>query len=80
MAIERAEESSEIEMNSPMEMDGEELPMSLTGGKDISPGDVVRIQVVSVDPENGTWRGKYAETAPKRSAIDMTAAGEEMEA
>lgn len=75
MAIEsRAEELSETEgMSSEMEMEGEELPFSLLGGQEVEPGDVVRITVVSVDPESGSWRGKYATGAPARSAIDETA-------
>jgi len=78
MAIERAEEFSESEevspdMKSEMEMEGEPLPQSLLGGKQVSPGDVVRIAVVSVDPESGTWHGKYADSKPMKSAIESEA-------
>lgn len=60
------------EVSEDMSLEGSELPMELLGGMEVSPGDVVRIQVVSVDPESGMWRGKYASGAGK-SAIDETA-------
>lgn len=65
-----------------MSLEGSELPMELLGGMEVTPGDVVRIEVVSVDPESGMWRGKYATGKPKRSAIDEAASTvtEEMEA
>ncbi len=43
--------------------EGETLSMSLLGGNEVKPGDVVRIKVVSVDDQNGTWQGEYAEPA-----------------
>ena len=75
MAIERAEELSETEeLPSEMELEGEELPMTLLGGMDVAPGDIVRIKVVAApDEESGMWRGVYASDTPKRSAIDEAA-------
>ena len=76
MAIESVEELNETEEVSPeseMEMEGEELPISLLGGMTVEPGDVVRLSVVSVDADTGTWRGKYASDKPKASAIDEMA-------
>lgn len=74
MAIERAEELSETEEVSEMELEGEELPLTLLGGQSVSPGDIVRIKVVAVpDDESGMWRGVYASDKPKTSSIDEMA-------
>ncbi len=83
MVSEMEEVSPDMEMESEMEMDGEELPLSLLGGMEVSPGDVVRITVVAGPDENGTWRGRYASNKSKGSAIDemseeITATGEEV--
>lgn len=54
-----------------MEMDaGETLSMSLLGGKDVKPGDVVRIRVQSVNDEDGTWQGVYAEEAAEDMGVE----------
>ena len=38
------------------------LPMSILGGQEVKPGDVVRLEVVSADGDNVTV--KYASEAP----------------
>jgi len=48
---------------------GETLSMSLLGGKEVKPGDVVRIRVQSVNDEDGTWQGAYAESKPQSSRL-----------
>lgn len=71
MAIESKIEEVEIP-----EAEGSDLDPELLGGNmDVEPGDVVRIVVVSgINPETGTWRGKYAENDSKKpSAIDEMA-------
>jgi hypothetical protein len=65
MAVERSQTFSPLDAPAPapaMPMEGgETLSMSLLGGKEVKPGDVVRIVVQSVDDENGTWQGAYAD-------------------
>lgn len=75
MAIERVEELDDTEEVSEMELEGEELPVTLLGGMEVSPGDIVRIKVVAApDGDSGMWRGVYAsDTKPKASAIDEAA-------
>jgi len=81
MAIESAGAESEMEEMSSETMqesetveDGIDLDPELLGGNEVSPGDIVRITVVSgVDPETGMWKGKYASDKPKTSAIDEMA-------
>lgn len=79
MAIERRveelDESSDVSED--VSLEGSELPMELLGGMDVSPGDVVRIEVISVDPESGMWRGKYSTDKPERSAIDEAVSSNE---
>jgi hypothetical protein len=48
---------------------GETLSMSLLGGKEVKPGDVVRIRVQSVNEEDGTWQGAYDEAKPMSSRL-----------
>jgi len=53
---------------------GETLSMSLLGGKEVKPGDVVRIRVQSVNEEDGTWQGAYDEGGkpmPSRMGNEM---------
>lgn len=59
-----------------------DIPLSIIGDKEITPGDTVRLEVVSVDNEGGMFTAKYASPAPvKQSAIDAATSGmdEEME-
>lgn len=51
-----------------MESEGEVLSMSLLGGRDVKPGDVVRIRVQSVNEDEGTWTGAYATEAKPKSS------------
>jgi len=91
MAIERYSEMpdseppmEEQEQSEPMEAAADEatasLPMSLLAGKSVAPGDVVRLEVVSTDDENGNVVVKYASepavAAPeeKRGVSGMAAA------
>lgn len=81
MAIERAaamdapEPSEATKPESGDSGETETLSMSLLGGKTVQPGDVVRLEVVSVDEDNGTWEGKYAQSKPMHGkAIDRAAA------
>lgn len=37
-----------------------DIPTSMLGGKTVSPGDVVRLEVVSVNEDSGTVTAKYA--------------------
>ena len=46
-----AEESSEVQ-----------IPKSIVGDQSVEPGDVVRLEVVSVDEETGMLNVKYAAT------------------
>jgi hypothetical protein len=39
------------------------------GGKEVKPGDVVRIRVQSVNEEDGTWQGAYDEAKPMSSRL-----------
>lgn len=80
MAIESAGAESEMEEMSP-EMMGEEtetieettmLPVTMLGGQAVSPGDVVRLEVVAVNDEDGSVEVKYA-TNKRNSAIDEMA-------
>ena len=73
MAIEHAEgvEMPEGGESQSAEESSETLPASLLAGKAVKPGDVVRIEVVSVDDEGGTWEGKYA-SSPKPLKSEST--------
>jgi len=64
-----APESAEMPMED--ESMGETLSMSLLGGKDVKPGDIVRIRVQSVDEDEGTWQGAYAEDG-KEMGVEET--------
>lgn len=78
MAIESAREYSETEVESPemeeMETETAEettmLPITLLAGQKVAPGDVVRLEVVSVNDDDGSVEVKYATATPKPSAID----------
>ena len=39
-----------------------QIPKSIVGDQSVEPGDVVRLEVVSVDEETGMLNVKYAET------------------
>ncbi len=43
-----------------------QIPKSIIGDQEVKPGDVVRLEVVSVDDDNGMLNVKYAE--PKEEA------------
>jgi len=56
-----------------MEMgEGETLSMSLLGGKEVKPGDVVRIQVQSLNEDDGTFQGVYAEEESDDMGVEET--------
>jgi hypothetical protein len=65
-----ADESSEHEMaESPQEESKEQasgdddtatLSIDMLGGKQVNPGDIVRLEVTSVNPDDGTVTVKYA--------------------
>lgn len=44
------------------------IPVSLLAGKTVAPGDVVRLEVVSMDDEGGNVVVKYAAEAPAPEA------------
>lgn len=51
------------------------LPLSMVGGQPVAPGDVVRLEVVSVDEESGTFTAKYSTPdEPEVGGIDEMAA------
>lgn len=61
---------AEGEMPAPIGMEqGETLSMSLLGGKDVKPGDIVRIKVQSLNDEDGTWSGVYADDEGMESGM-----------
>lgn len=76
MAIERYGNSTRGEMETPAEgnpaAETEEetamVPMSILAGQEVSEGDVVRLRVVSVDPENETVELAYAHGPKRRNA------------
>lgn len=70
-----AVESQQVGMEAMPESggEGEPLPMSLLAGNQVKPGDVVKLEVVSVDPEGQTWFGKYASEKPAGGAIARSA-------
>lgn len=85
MALERPGEEMEMEMEEEMEAsemahEGMEesatIPTSLLGGQAVSPGDVVRLEVVSLDEENGLVNVKYAKpkAEPKKLGVEALAA------
>jgi len=46
-----------------VEAEAVQLPVSIVGGQSVNPGDVLRLEVVSVDGENGVINVKYAKPA-----------------
>lgn len=53
------------------------LPLSMLGGKAATAGDVVRLEVVDVDEDNGLLTVRYAtetEDKPKALGVDAMAA------
>lgn len=52
------------------EGDGEVLSMSLLGGQEVKPGDIVRIRVQSVNEEDGTWMGAYASESKTKPMME----------
>jgi hypothetical protein len=72
MAIERTElEGEEVVEESSDASEISHLPMSFLGGKKVSPGDVIRVEVVETDEDGGFVKVKYATAkAPKTSAIE----------
>jgi hypothetical protein len=84
MAIEKAMsfdskpemEVAEVEMDSPEEM--ATLSIETLGGS-VKPGDVVRLEVVSVSEEDGTAQLRYARSKPKggiKAAVETLEEGE----
>lgn len=45
------------------------LPVSILAGKSVSRGDVLRLEVVSLDEEGGAVTVKYATEAPAPEAV-----------
>lgn len=45
------------------------IPVSLLAGKSVAPGDVVRLEVVSLDDEGGNVVVKYATEAPAPETV-----------
>jgi hypothetical protein len=43
-----------------------ELPMSIAGGQPVGVGDVIRLRVVSVNDDNGTFAVEYDQPKTKR--------------
>lgn len=41
------------------------IPASILGGQSVSPGDVIRLEVINADDENGMVTVKYATQNPK---------------
>lgn len=73
MPIERAEEASETEEVSPS-AETTMLPITMLAGQSVAPGDVVRLEVVSVNDEDGSVEVKYSAPASGQiSAIDEAA-------
>lgn len=83
MAIERltemaGEEAAEAPPTETVEEVSEtfQIPLSSLGGKSASPGDVVRLEIVTVDEEGGMLNVKYAKPKeqPKKLGLDSMAA------
>lgn len=74
MAIEQAgaEETARVEEPSPS-AETTMLPITMLAGQSVAPGDVVRLEVVSVNDEDGSVEVKYASAKPNGSAIDEAA-------
>jgi len=74
MAIEYAEETAPVEETT--EEATASIPVSLLAGKTVAPGDVVRLEVVSMDEEGGNVTVKYAATpkAPEKVGMESMAA------
>lgn len=54
-----------------------EIPVSMLGGQSVSPGDVIRLEVVASDEGSGVVKVKYAESKSDESqemGIDGAAA------
>ena len=66
----------EMEMESPEEM--ATLSIETLGGS-VKPGDVVRLEVVSVSEEDGTAQLRYARSKPKGGIKEAAAVFEEGE-
>lgn len=50
------------------------IPMSLLAGKKVSPGDVVRLEVVETDEDGGFIKVKYAQSKESKSSAIEDAA------
>lgn len=57
-----------------VETESASLPLTILAGQTVKPGDVVRLEVVSVSDEDGTFEAKYATPSEDTSAIDEAAA------
>lgn len=73
MAIERISETEPLAPESTNET--VDLPSSILAGQTVAPGDVVRLEVVSVDDSTGMVTAKYA-TAPAPEAGSDSMASE----
>lgn len=80
MAIERNTDYNESEQPVMGEDDSEtvDIPASLLGDKSVEPGDVIRLEVVSSDPDSEMITVKYA--TPKESVGGIDKAVAEFEA
>jgi hypothetical protein len=68
--LERPGEQPEMEMEEAVAPEAEEpsdgavqIPSSIVGDQPVNPGDVLRLEVVSVDSENGVINVKYSKPA-----------------
>lgn len=52
------------------------IPAAMLGGQEVAPGDIVQLEVVSVDSETGDVTARYAmsEETPEAGGIDEMAA------
>lgn len=82
MAIEYADNSGESPMpdanNAPEPANDDQgetvdIPVSMLAGQNVSPGDVIRLEVTAVNEDSGTVTAKYATDKKGGSAIDEAA-------
>lgn len=76
MAKGMEEEAPEAEVAEEVVAESASIPLSILGGQTVTPGDVVRLEVVSLDDENGVINVKYAKpkAEPKKLGVDAMAA------
>lgn len=74
MAIERATYSHDTPMEPEEAVEGEtvEIPTSLLGEQTVAPGDVIRLEVVTLNDDSGSVTVRYAKPN-KASSIEKAA-------